>query len=127
MTQRFIYPTVVEAIAVHSELKRLYGGADGIRDAGLLEAALYRPQTGYYEDVYQEAAALMESLTINHCFIDGNKRVAFAMTDIFLRINVYRFIASSNEIYRKFMELFDAGKFEFIELEKYLRGVVDKA
>lgn len=127
MTQRFIYPTVVEAIAAHSMLIKLYGGADGIRDAGLLGAALYRPQTGYYLDVYQEAAALMESLAINHCFSDGNKRVAFAMTDILLRNNGYQFNASSKEIYREFKELFDAGKFEFTELEKYLRKVVDKA
>ena len=126
MTQRFIYPTVVEAIAVHSVLLKIYGGATGLRDAGLLEAALYRPQTGYYADIYQEAVALMESLAISHCFIDGNKGVAFAMTDIFLRINGYRFTASSKEIYRQVAKLFESGKFEFAELEKYFRKVVKK-
>ena len=126
MTQRFIYPTVVEAIAVHAVLLRIYGGATGLRDAGLLEAALFRPQTGYYSDIYQEAAALMESLAIGHCFVDGNKRLAFAMTDIFLRINGYRISASSKEIHRQMMKLFDSGKFEFVEIEKYLRKVVEK-
>ena len=126
MTQRFIYPTVVEAIAVHSVLLRIYGGAAGLRDAGLLEAALYRPRTGYYSDIYQEAAALMESLAIGNCFIDGNKRVAFAMTDIFLRINGYQFTASSKEIYRQVIKLLESAKFEFTELEKYFRKVVEK-
>lgn len=64
-----------------------YGGASGLRDPGSLEAALYRPQTGYYGVVISQAAALMESLANNHPFVDGNKRIAFAATDVFLRIN----------------------------------------
>jgi death-on-curing protein len=48
-----------------------------------LEAALFRPQTGYYGDVVAEAAAMMESLAINHPFVDGNKRIAFAAADVF--------------------------------------------
>jgi death-on-curing protein len=54
---------------------------------GALEAALLRPQLGYYEGLIEEAAALMESLANNHPFIDGNKRVAFFVTDTFLRMN----------------------------------------
>lgn len=68
----------------------------------------------------------MESLAIGHCFIDGNKRVAFAMTDIFLRINGYRFTASSKEFYRQVAKFFESGKFEFAELEKYFRIMVEK-
>nr|WP_225444375.1 Fic family protein [Pseudomarimonas arenosa] len=49
----------------------------------MLKSALFRPQTGYYEDVVAEAAALMESLAINHPFIDGNQRIAFATEDVF--------------------------------------------
>jgi death-on-curing family protein len=64
-----------------------YGGADGLRDAGALEAAAFRPQCGYYNDQVEEAAALLESLLINHPFIDGNKRTAFAAADVFLRLN----------------------------------------
>jgi death-on-curing protein len=59
----------------------------GIRDAGLLESAVLRPQNGYYSNVIEEAAALMESLANNHAFIDGNKRVSFVMTDTMLRAN----------------------------------------
>lgn len=59
----------------------------GLRDQGLLEAAIYRPQNGYYEDLIHEAAALMESLANNHPFLDGNKRMSFVLTDAFLRAN----------------------------------------
>ena len=62
----------------------------GLEDAGLVQAALLRPQTGYYNDIIEEAAALWESLTMNHGFVDGNKRVAFFATDVFLRLNGFK-------------------------------------
>ncbi len=86
------YLTVIDVLGLHAVLMQRYGGAMGVRDAGALEAALFRPQTGYYEDIVAEAAALMESLAINHPFVDGNKRIAFAATDVFLRINGCDFI-----------------------------------
>jgi death-on-curing protein len=67
-----------------------FGGVPGLRDKGLLESALFRPQTGYYEDLAQMAAALFESLIINHPFVDGNKRMAFFSCDIFLRLNGWK-------------------------------------
>ena len=79
--------TVADVLAMHTMLIKRYGGASGLRDPGALEAALFRPQTGYYDDIVAEAAALLESLAINHPFIDGNKRIAFAAADVFLRIN----------------------------------------
>jgi death-on-curing protein len=79
--------TLVELLAIHAELLEEFGGVAGVRDPGALEAALFRPQTGYYRDVIHEAAALFESLILNHPFVDGNKRVAFAATDVFLRLN----------------------------------------
>lgn len=79
--------TLVELLAIHEELLDEFGGAAGVRDPGALEAALFRPQTGYYRDVVHEAAALFESLILNHPFVDGNKRVAFAAADVFLRLN----------------------------------------
>jgi death-on-curing protein len=86
---RFIYLTVAEAIEMHRHLVQEFGGIQGIRDRGLLEAAIFRPQSGYYDDLVHEAAALMESLANNHPFMDGNKRVSFAVTDTFLRLNGY--------------------------------------
>ena len=81
------YLTTADVLGLHRMLMQRYGGTPGLRDASALESALFRPQTGYYEDIVAEAAALMESLAINHPFIDGNKRIAFAATDVFLRIN----------------------------------------
>ena len=74
---------------MHRALIAEFGGLHGLRDRGLLEAAVYRPQNGYYDDLIHEAAALMESLANNHAFLDGNKRISFALTDTFLRMNGY--------------------------------------
>jgi death-on-curing protein len=120
------YLTVADALALHAILIKEYGGSDGVRDMGALESALFRPQTGYYQDLIEEAAALLESLAINHPFIDGNKRVAFAVTDTFLRINGRRITADSTVIYAKLIALFDAGDFNFDSLEKWLRELVEE-
>jgi death on curing protein len=85
-----LYPTLAETLELHSRLIDRFGGASGVRDLGLLESALHRPRTGYYATLSLEAAALLESLTQNHAFVDGNKRIAFATTAIFLRMNGYR-------------------------------------
>ncbi len=84
------YLTLDEALAVHERLIERFGGTAGVRDLGLLESALYRPRTGYYNDIAEMAAALFESLLMNHPFIDGNKRVAFFATDVFMRLNDWR-------------------------------------
>ena len=85
-----LYPTLVETLELHNRLIERFGGKVGVRDMGLLESALMRPQTGYYNSLSLQAAALLQSLTQNHAFIDGNKRVAFATSAIFLRMNGYR-------------------------------------
>lgn len=85
-----LYPTLNEVLELHRILIERFGGAGGIRDLGLLESALMRPQSGYYKTLSLEGAALLQSLCQNHGFIDGNKRVAFAVTAIFLRMNGYR-------------------------------------
>ena len=68
------YLTVADVLGMHIALISRYGGEPGVRDPGGLEAALFRPQTGYYGDIVAEAAAMMESLAINHPFVDGTKR-----------------------------------------------------
>ena len=82
--------TADEVLAIHERLITVFGGQAGLRDRGLLESALHRPQTGYYPDLAEMATALFESLIINHPFVDGNKRVAFFATDVFLRLNGWR-------------------------------------
>jgi death-on-curing protein len=79
--------TVAEVYRMQHRLIEMFGGRHGVRDKGAVEAAVFRPQTGYYSTLDEEAAALMESLGNNHGFIDGNKRIAFTATDVFLRRN----------------------------------------
>lgn len=120
------YLTVADLLAMHMVLIKRFGGADGIRDIGALESAVARPQSGYYKDVIESAAALLESLAINHPFIDGNKRVAFAATDTFLRINGYSINSDSKAIYKSLMKFFDTGNFKIATLEPWLRKIVSK-
>jgi death on curing protein len=81
------YLTVAEVYSMQHRLIQIFGGLHGVRDKGAVEAAVFRPQTGYYNSIQEEAAALMESLGNNHGFIDGNKRIAFTAADVFLRRN----------------------------------------
>ena len=90
MTPTTLFPSLQETLELHDQLILRFGGSKGVRDLGLLESALVRPQTGYYDTLSMQAAALLQSLCQNHCFVDGNKRVAFASTAIFLRMNGYR-------------------------------------
>lgn len=115
------YVSLPDLLAMHMVLIKKYGGSDGVRDMGALESAVARPQSGYYKDVIESAAALLESLTMNHPFIDGNKRVAFAATDVFLKINGFRFDLNSKEIYAALMQFFDTGTFKMATLEPWLR------
>ena len=85
-----LFPSLKETLELHRQLIQRFGGASGVRDKGLLASALLRPQTGYYDTLSLQAAALLQSLCRNHCFVDGNKRVAFATAAIFLRLNGYR-------------------------------------
>ena len=101
-----------------------YGGSHGIRDQGLPEAALFRPQTGYYADLIEEAAALWESIAQNHAFIDGNKRTAFAATYTFLAINGAQLTADAEETYAFVAALYEADQFSFDQLVPWLRDHV---
>lgn len=121
---RFTYISVDEAIFIHGVLLERHGGSSGLRDAGALESALVRPQLGYYDDLIAEAAALLESLAINHPFIDGNKRVAFGVVDVFLRINGHRIGCSADDVYAFMIELLETNRFRFEYLEPWLRSIV---
>lgn len=115
------YLTVIDVLAIHDDQIERYGGTDGVRDAGLLEAALFRPQTGYYADLIEEAAALWESLAQNHPFVDGNKRTAFAVTYTFLAINGTRIAEDAEATYAFIMERYETGTFDFGWLTAWLR------
>ena len=121
MTQ---YLTVAEVLAMQADQIERYGGSHGVRDRGLLESALYRPQTGYYSDLIEEAAALWESLSQNHPFIDGNKRTAFAATYTFLAINGAHLTADAQETYDFLAALYIANEFSLDKLVRWLRSNV---
>jgi death on curing protein len=118
------YLTLSEVLALHKMLIDEHGGSHDLRDMGALEAALFRPQSGHYTDLIAEAAALFESLAINHPFVDGNKRIAFAAVDVFLRINGRRIKKAPMEIYADMMRMFDSGNFNIAHLEPWLRSCV---
>lgn len=118
------YVTTADALFFHKWLIERYGGARGVRDIGALESALLRPQTGYYDTLIHEAAALLESLVQNHPFVDGNKRVAFAVVDVFLRINGYAITADSKAIYDHMLRLFEKKTFDMEHLVPWLQEIV---
>ena len=121
------YLTVAEVLAIHADQIERYGGQRGVRDQGLLEAALYRPQTGYYAGLIEETAALWESLAQNHPFIDGNKRTAFAATYTFLAINGAGLTADAEETYAFVIALYEADQFSFDKLVPWLRRHVTRS
>jgi death-on-curing protein len=116
-----LYPSIDEVLAAHARLIALFGGTQGIRDQGALEAALARPQTGYYKDVIEQGAALLESLSQNHPFVDGNKRTAIAVTAAFLLINGWRLEFDDPQAYHFLMQLYERDQFRFELLEAWLR------
>lgn len=115
------YLTLVEVLAIHDQLIEEFGGAPGVRDGGALESALFRPQTGYYHDVVHEAAALFESLVQNHPFVDGNKRVAFAAADVFLRLNGYLLEVDDHDAYQFIVGSLERGELNVERIDAWLR------
>jgi death on curing protein len=116
-----VYLTVAEVLAIHEDQIERYGGSAGVRDPGQLEAALFRPQTGYYPDLIAEAAALWESLSQNHPFVDGNKRTAFAVAFTFLAVNGYALTAKEEAVIKFLVPLYDRSALSFERLEAWLR------
>jgi death on curing protein len=115
------FPTLDEVLLLHTRLIERFGGAAGVRDLGLLESALYRPQTGYYADVVGMAAALLESLWRNHPFIDGNKRVAVFTARLFLAINGWRLSCPDRRTYADLMRMHEAAELDLDHLQRWMR------
>jgi len=117
----FDYIRVEDILAIHADQIGRFGGGHGLRDPGLLEAALFRPQTGYYPTLIDEAAALWESLSQNHPFIDGNKRTAFAATFAFLLINGLEMTATDEDAQVFVLNLYADGAVSFENLRHWLK------
>ena len=118
--------TLDEALSIHERIIEKFGGAPGIRDKGLLESALYRPQTGYYADLVEMAAALFESLLINHSFMDGNKRAAFFITDVFLRLNGVSLKVKADSAHRFIVGMLESNSVSFDKIAKWISENIHK-
>ena len=104
------YLTPQEVLFIHARLIATTGGESGIRDLGLLESAVARPQATFdgadlYPDMFLKTAALMESLSQNHPFVDGNKRTAITSAAMFLQLNGFRLQTTNEEMERFTMEV----------------------
>jgi death-on-curing protein len=117
-----LYLTIDEALRIHQRLLQAFGGAAGVLDLGLVESALLRPQTGYYNDLLDEAAALWESLAMNHGFVDGNKRVAYACTELFLQLNGLDILPDNKVVETFIYGHLDAGTFRKPVIDAWLRS-----
>lgn len=124
MTRETLYLTIAEVLEMHRHLINEFGGLHGVRDAGLLASAVFRPQTGYYDDLLHQAAAMMESLANNHPFLDGNKRIAFASADVFLRLNGYALEVEPLEAHRFITEKIAAREFRVAVILHWLKSCV---
>ena len=116
----YIYPTVAEGKEFHKQLTAEFGGTPDLLDAGRLEAAIFRPQTGYYGTLVEEAAALMESLANNHAFLDGNKRISFAITDTFLRLNGFYLDVDPSQAHDLITQALDRSAFRFNLIREWI-------
>ena len=121
---RVQFLTLDELLELHQRLVGRFGGSAGVRDLGLAESALFRPKSGHYDDVVAMAAALFESLLMNHAFVDGNKRIAFFATDVFLRMNGWKLEIGTRETYEFLIGGLEAGTLDRDALDEWLRASV---
>jgi death on curing protein len=116
-----------DALVLHNRLLELHGGAGGLRDGGLLQSALARPQQQYSyaeaADIIDMAAAYTAGILRNHPFLDGNKRTGFVVGILFLELNGYRFVASEEDAAQAVLQL-AAGTIDDADYSSFLRGNV---
>ena len=115
------YLRAADVLILHALQIERYGGSNGLRDMGQLESALYRPQTGYYPDLVAETAALWESLSQNHPFIDGNKRAAMAASLTFMIINGLDIQVEADDMWTFLSGLYETHGFNFEAVDAWLR------
>ncbi len=102
--QNIVFIEIEEVIEIHKDLIDKFGGSHGIRDMGLLESAINSPQASFggeylYQDIFEMASAYLYSLTKNHAFIDGNKRVGVYIAVLFLELNDVEVNLSNEQLY----------------------------
>ena len=123
MAVRFIPKEIV--LTIHADLLQRYGGEPGLRDIGLLESALAQPKMTFggkhvHKTLFEKTAAYGFHVCKNHPFVDGNKRVAFVLMDIFLQKNGWEIVSPEEEGYRMIMNL-ASGKMTKAQLSTWLK------
>jgi death-on-curing protein len=118
------YLEVHEVIELNRMAIERFGGTHGVRDEGALHSAVARPRSGYYNDVIEEAAALFESLSQNHPFLDGNKRTAIAPAAVFLLMNGRELKFNDLEAYTFLIGLYETGQMTRANLDVWMRSRV---
>ena len=119
-----------QVLFIHSRHIDTTGGLHGVRDIGLLLSAVERPKATFegkelYKDIFHKTAALMESLTNNHPFIDGNKRTAITSTALFLQFNGYLLNTSQKKL-EKFTLQIATDKVSFHDSVEWFKENSDK-
>lgn len=125
-----IYISLDEVLAIHDDMVERYGGSFGIRDLGLIQSAIARPQATFggmdlYPTIIDKAAALFHSLIFNHAFADGNKRTALTSTARFLHLNGYELAAIEQELI-DFPLRVENNHLDIDEISKWLKMHVKK-
>ena len=124
MAVRFLPEELV--LIIHSDLLQRYGGKAGIRDIALLQSALAQPKATFgrrfvHKSVFEKAAAYGFHVCRNHPFIDGNKRVAFVLMDLFLQRNGWEIVANEEDAYSMMIGL-SSGRVSKAELSSWLKN-----
>ncbi|MDX2239347.1 MAG: type II toxin-antitoxin system death-on-curing family toxin [Leptolyngbyaceae cyanobacterium bins.302] len=122
------FPSTFSVKKIHIAQIKRFGGSSGIRDEGLLESALAQPQATFagqllHSSIHEQAAAYLYHLAMNHPFIDGNKRTAFATMDSFLRLNGYALNLSKEEAYTLVIQVIQ-GEIDKVQLSKQLEKMI---
>jgi death-on-curing protein len=115
-----LFLSLEEVLVLHGALITRHGGAPGVRDRGLVESALARARSGYYGSLSEQAAALLQSFAMNHAFVDGNKRVAWAASMVFLRMNDFRVRVSADVAERFLIDQVIVGRAELAMIATWL-------
>ena len=120
-----VFLTLEQVLAIHDDQVERYGGGHGIRDLGLLEAAIARPQVTFggedlYPDIFIKAAAIMHGIVMNHPFLDGNKRAGTVSAARFLFVNGYDLRMSQDELVRTALKV-HSKKMSLEQISTWLR------
>jgi len=119
------YVSIGDVLAIHETLIELYSGSNGVRDIGLVESAIARPQAGFggyeaYPTLFEKAAVLAQGLIKNHGFVDGNKRTGTAVMSIFIKLNDHKLHVTDQQLEDLAVEVAE-GKLDLEGLAAWLK------